>query len=102
MSALSSLRTLLGVVMIDLLALAWLPDAQAQIPEVVHVKVGKVATVQLPRQLQRLSTEDAAIATVEVLPDGRISVTGRKAGETRIVGRDQAQVPIIIRVKVSD
>ena len=74
--------------------------ALAQKPASVIVKVGKSVTVPLPRHPQRLDIEDASVATMEVLAEGKVKVTGKKVGKTRIVGRDNAQVPIIIEVVV--
>ena len=74
--------------------------ASAQTPAEVAVAVGETVTFPLPRQPQIIGVEDPAIASLEVLPDGRARVTGRREGGTRIVGRDHAQVPMIIGVKV--
>lgn len=102
MSPTSTLRTALGLLAAAVVAFWWIAPAGAQTPEEVHVKVGKVATFPLPRQPLRLASENPSIATIQVLPDGRVRVTGKKVGNTRIVGRDQAQVPIVIRVVVSE
>jgi hypothetical protein len=64
------------------------------------VKVGKTVTFPLPRRPQFLSSEDSSIASLKVLPSGQAQVTGHKPGTTRLVGRDDGQRPIIIRVRV--
>lgn len=74
--------------------------ARAQIPQEVVVRVGKTVTVNLPRRPQRLSAENPSIASVTVAGNGTAKVTGHKVGTTRLVGRDDAQVPILISVRV--
>ncbi len=74
--------------------------ALSQTPEEVLVREGKSATFPLPRQLQRLVSEDPSVAVVEILPDGKARVTGVSPGTTQLVGRDHAQMPLVIRVRV--
>ena len=74
--------------------------ALSQTPEEVIVRVDRSVTFPLPRQPMTLASEDPSVAVVEVLQDGKARVTGISAGNTRIVGRDHAQVPIIIAVRV--
>jgi Flp pilus assembly secretin CpaC len=64
------------------------------------VQVGETKSFALPRQPQIIGVEDPSIASMRVLPDGTARVTGLREGTTRIVGRDNAQVPIVIGVKV--
>ncbi len=99
-------RTMVGVGAAILMALglglAAGSPAAAQTPEVVVVKVGKTVTFPLPRRPQTLSSEDSSVASLEVLPSGQARVTGHKPGSTRLVGRDDAQRPIIIQVRVEN
>lgn len=94
-------RRLVAVLIAGGLALAFVAGpAHSQTPEEVLVREGRSVTFPLPRQPQRLVSEDPSVAVVEILPDGKARVTGVSAGTTRIVGRDHAQVPILIRVRV--
>jgi hypothetical protein len=97
-----SFRRPLGLLLlIGGLALAFSAGpALSQTPEEVLVRVGRSVTFPLPRQPQRLVSEDPSVAVVEVLPDGKARVTGVAVGTTRIVGRDHAQVPMTIEVRV--
>ncbi|MFO0605493.1 MAG: pilus assembly protein N-terminal domain-containing protein [Polyangiales bacterium] len=70
-------------------------------PRPLEVRVGEEKTFPLPRQPQILGSEDPAIATVTVLPDGHAVVRGVSAGVTRIVGRDFGDVPMIFPVVVT-
>lgn len=90
----------LGLVLAFGAALGGGGPAAAQTPEVVVVKVGKTVTVALPRRPQTLASENPSVASLRVLPAGKAEVTGHKPGETRLVGRDDAHVPIIIKVRV--
>jgi hypothetical protein len=54
----------------------------------------------VPRLLQTIGVEDETVASLTLLPDGHARVRGRRVGRTRIIGRDYAQVPIVIRVRV--
>lgn len=74
--------------------------AEAQ-PRPLEVRVGEEKSFPLPRQPQILGSEDPAIATVTVLPDGRAVVRGVSVGATRIVGRDFGDVPMIFPVVVT-
>jgi len=79
----------------------FLPTAvRAQTPEQIRVKVGATVTVPLPRKPKILGSEDPAIATATVLPSGQVKVTGKKAGKTRLIGRDFSETPMIIPVIV--
>lgn len=96
-------RMLAAVLFAGALTLAFTATpAHSQTPEEVIVKVGRSATFPLPRQPQILSSEDTSVAVVEVLADGKARVTGVSSGSTRIIGRDHAQVPILIQVRVVD
>ena len=96
-----ALRRFVGALFAAGLILA-LPTGPAlsQTPEEVIVRVDRSVTFPLPRQPLTLASEDPSVAVVEVLPDGKARVTGISVGSTRIVGRDHAQVPIIIAVRV--
>ncbi len=95
------LRRLVGILVAGGLALTVMAGtALSQTPEEVLVREGRSVTFPLPRQPQTLASEDPSVALVEILPDGKARVTGVSEGSTRIVGRDHAQVPIIIRVRV--
>ncbi len=72
----------------------------AQTPQEIRVKVGASAVVPLPRVPKFLSVEDPSIASAEVLPQGKVKVTGKKPGATRLVGRGFGGVPMVIAVKV--
>jgi Flp pilus assembly secretin CpaC len=78
------------------LALRWTPASAAG----VQVEVGRTVKIKLPRQPRIIGVEDPTIATLRLLPDGHALVTGRRIGRTRIIGRDFAEVPIIIKVAV--
>jgi hypothetical protein len=94
-------RKLVGVLCAAGLFAAMLAlPAHSQTPEEVLVRVERSVTFPLPRQPQRLASEDPSVAVVELLEDGKARVTGVSPGTTRIVGRDHAQVPIIIQVRV--
>ena len=67
----------------------------------VKVKVGQTVTVPLPRQPKIIGIEDASIASMKVTDDGHAMVTGLRPGKTRIIGRDFAELPIIIPVTVT-
>jgi hypothetical protein len=75
--------------------------AGAQAPRAFEVRVGEERSFPLPRQPQILGSEDPAIATVTVLPDGRAVVRGVSVGATRIVGRDFGDLPMIFPVVVT-
>lgn len=66
----------------------------------VEVKAGRTVTITLPRNPRIVGVEDPAIATLELLQDGRGRVSGKRPGKTRIIGRDFAEVPFIIAVRV--
>lgn len=68
---------------------------------VLEVKVGEELEFTLPRLAQIIDTEDHAIATLTVLPDGRARVRGVAPGRTRIVGRDFGDLPMIFPVLVT-
>ena len=68
----------------------------------VYVARGNTVSVALPRQPRIIAVEDKSVAAMTVTPDGRALVTGLRAGRTRIVGKDYAEVPIIIPVTVFD
>lgn len=74
--------------------------AAAQTSSEVEVRVGETASFALPRLAQTIDTEDHAIATMVVTPDGQVRVTGVAVGRTRILGRDLAQLPLIYPVTV--
>jgi len=67
----------------------------------VKVKVGQTVKVPLPRQPKILGIEDPSIASMKVTDDGHAMVTGLRPGKTRIIGRDFAELPIIIPVTVT-
>lgn len=67
----------------------------------VRVKVGQTVKVALPRQPQIIGIEDTSIASMKVEGDGHALVTGLRPGKTRIIGRDFAELPIIIPVTVT-
>ena len=75
-------------------------EASAQSSTAVEVRVGETVSFSLPRLVQIIDTEDHAIATMVVTPDGHVRVTGVSEGRTRIVGRDLAQLPLIFPVTV--
>lgn len=67
-----------------------------------RVKVGQTVKIALPRQPRIVGIEDTTIARlVKVTPDGFVLVRGLKPGATRIIGRDFAEVPIIIPLVVT-
>lgn len=70
-------------------------------PRPFEVRVGEERSFALPRQPQILGSEDPAVATVTVLPDGRALVRGVAVGATRIVGRDFGDLPMIFPVVVT-
>ena len=74
--------------------------AAAQTASGVEVRVGESVNYMLPRLPQIIDTEDHAIATMVVLPDGHARVTGIAVGRTRIIGRDISQLPMIFPVTV--
>lgn len=80
------------------LALLFAGEAAAA---VVRVKVGQTVKVPLPRQPKILGIEDASIASMTVTNDGHAMVSGLRPGKTRIIGRDFAELPIIIPVTVT-
>lgn len=83
-------------------ALAWPgAGASAQTATDIEVRVGETVSFTLPRLAQIIDTEDHAIATMIVTPDGQARVTGVAPGRTRIIGRDLAQLPLIFPVTVS-
>ena len=67
----------------------------------VRVRVGQTVKVALPRQPKIIGVEDPAIASIKVTDDGKALVRGLKAGRTRIIGRDFAELPFIIPVVVT-
>ena len=75
-------------------------EASAQTTPAIEVRVGETVNFALPRLAQIIDTEDHAIATMIVTPDGYARVTGVAVGRTRIIGRDLAQVPLIFPVTV--
>lgn len=77
---------------------ASLASAQAR---PLEVRVGDDTYLALPRQPRILGSEDDAIATVTVLPDGRARVHGVAAGRTRVIGRDFAELPMVFDVVVT-
>ena len=74
--------------------------ASAQTTTTVEVRVGETVSFALPRLVQIIDTEDHAVATMIVTPDGHARVTGVSVGQTRIIGRDLAQIPLIFPVTV--
>lgn len=74
--------------------------AAAQNAGGVEVRVGESVNYQLPRLPQIIDTEDHAIATMVVLPDGQARITGVAVGRTRIIGRDISQLPMIFPINV--
>lgn len=90
-------RLLLALALGVGLALVW----TGALADGVRVKVGKTVKITLPRQPQIVGVEDPSIATLKVLPDGHALVRGVRAGRTRIIGRDNAQLPFIIPVTVT-
>ncbi len=66
----------------------------------VEVAVGATVTVNIPRRPMIIDTENRAIATLEMQPDGTGRVTGVAVGDTRIIGQDFASVPILIPIRV--
>jgi hypothetical protein len=81
-----------------LLSLCSIVHAQAD--RGVEVAVGQTTVIQLPRMPMVIDSENHAVATLTVLPDGSARVTGVAVGSTRIVGQDFASVPIILVVNV--
>lgn len=77
------------------------PPAPPAAATAVEVRVGETATVPLPRAPMIIGTEDESVARVTVLSDGRAAITGVSVGQTRVIGRDFAQVPIIFPVVVT-
>jgi Pilus formation protein N terminal region len=75
-------------------------SVQAQAGDGVEVAVGQTTTIQLPRLPMMIDSENHAVATLTVLPDGSARVTGVAVGTTRIVGQDFASVPILFVVNV--
>lgn len=101
MRTLSPPRLLAGGLAAAALLLVALPaPLLAQTPQEIRVKVGASAIVPLPRAPKFLSVEDPSIASAEVLPQGKVKVTGKKPGTTRLVGRGFGDVPMVIAVKV--
>jgi len=86
-------RCLPVAVVLCLVTLAWAEEEWV-------VQVGETKSFPLPRQPQIIGVEDPSIASMEVQPDGTARITGRREGTTRIIGRDNAQVPIVIGLKV--
>jgi hypothetical protein len=74
--------------------------AAAQTASAVEVRVGETVSFALPRIAQIIDTENHAVATMVVTPDGHARVTGVAPGTTRIIGRDLAQLPLIFPVTV--
>lgn len=74
--------------------------AQSAEPTPVEVAVGAAVTVTIPRRPMIIDTEDHAVATLEMQPDGTGRVTGVAVGRTRIIGQDFASVPILIPIVV--
>ena len=74
--------------------------AQAQTPQEIRVKVGATTSVMLPRKPKFLGVENSELASATVMPSGKVKVTGKKAGRTRLVGRDFADVPMVIPILV--
>jgi hypothetical protein len=89
-------KTLLFALLASL-GLLWTPPANAA---GITVKAGQTVKLKLPRQPRIIGVENPAIAALKVLPDGHALLTGLRAGRTRIIGRDYAEVPIIIGVTV--
>lgn len=86
--------------MVGLLALsAAAGDASAQ-SSAVEVHVGETVNFAIPRLPMFLDTEDHAVATLVVQPNGQARVTGVAVGHTRIIGRDFAEVPMVFPVTV--
>lgn len=75
-------------------------EASAQTTQAVEVRVGETVSFALPRLAQIIDTENHAVATMVVMPDGQARVTGVAAGRTRIIGRDISQLPMIFPVTV--
>ena len=90
---------LLGLAGCVALALA-AGEASAQTTQAIEVRVGETVSFALPRLAQIIDTEDHAVATMIVTPDGHARVTGVSVGQTRIIGRDFAQIPLIFPVTV--
>jgi hypothetical protein len=91
--------TLLGLLALVGVAAAPAPAA-AQSAQPIEVRVGETVSFALPRLVQIIDTEDHAVATMIVTPDGHVRVSGVAEGRTRIVGRDLAQIPLIFPVTV--
>ncbi|MDB4929660.1 MAG: hypothetical protein JWM10_2144 [Myxococcaceae bacterium] len=89
--------TLLGL--LGLVGLATAP-ASAQTTSAIEVRVGETVSFTLPRLVQIIDTEDHAVATMVVTPDGHARITGVSEGRTRVIGRDLAQLPLIYPVTV--
>ena len=92
-------RTVLALLVAVPLALA--ASASRAQERALEVRVGDDAFLPLPRQPRIFGSEDEAIATVTVLPDGRARVHGVAPGRTRLVGRDFAELPMIFPVVVT-
>lgn len=75
-------------------------SAQSDASVGVEVAVGETVTIALPRSPMIIDSENRAVATFELLPDGTARVTGVSVGSTRIVGQDFASVPMIFPVRV--
>lgn len=75
------------------------PAATAQ-SRAIEVKVGETVDFALPRQPQILGVENTSIATAAILPDGHARITGVAVGNTRLVGRDFAELPMIFPITV--
>ncbi|MDF1562530.1 MAG: pilus assembly protein N-terminal domain-containing protein [Deltaproteobacteria bacterium] len=61
-------------------------SAPAQTPQHIRVKVGSSTTMPIGGAPKEVSVENPEIATVEVLEDGRVKVTGVAEGNTTLIG----------------
>jgi len=69
-------------------------------PRLVVVRVGQSVLVRLPRRPGRLTVDDPGIASLEGVSGTMLRITGRRAGDTHVRGRDVARRHIMIGVKV--
>ncbi len=74
--------------------------ATAQTPQKIIVKVGDSSKVVLGGKPKSARSENPAIATVLILPDGRVQVTGIAVGHTRLIGTKGNKQPLMLPITV--
>ena len=96
----SRIHSIVCIFALFLLPMASAP-ASAAATAAVQVKAGKMVTIRLPRNPRIIGVEDPSVATLEILAGGHARVLGKRAGKTRVIGRDFAELPIVIPVTVT-